>query len=706
MRRSYFALCYPSDDITSIAVNEFVRRAKDSRLFSNLTFQEEQEQCSHERNKDEWVEVFSQPPVTMTHVKTGIVVPEIKRIMNRDGIKSGSYANMVIVKQSPDQVGVPTDFVSHAWRNSFSKFVAALEAEAKSRGSQTTRFYWNDVFVEDQVSADEKPEDYFFNAFKMAVATINRTILVLDPLKNPIPLTRAWCVWEIYSTVSTDGAELVVALPPSERATLEAVLQDEFEQITSYLSSVNSETSECYGEATQNKIHRIIREKLSFNDVDSAVTKSLRKWLSQTAMSMLKSKADTDSDSEETLRLCNQVGAMLFENHDDFLNAERILQSALTKSKLKFGDAHDLTLVLTNNLAALFKNKGNILKAEELYKIVLMHRKNNADQISQLQTALNNLASVKQIQKKYEEAETLYMDVLNLGLSQDHVVIDLESIQTLRVEDLNEKHVLKTLNNLGTLMQVQQKWKLSKIFYKLVIELVKNSEESDTEKDEKMCKANGNLGKTYYQMANFEEAEQYLTQALETQTKVYGKHHRHSMASLSYLGEVLMRSKKFEEAHPLVLEQLTLSQRSDQHLNKGVSDKTYQLAYKFAVCLGKQNMFDKAAESLQPLFVEIQKKTSAANQEIKIRILTLHANFLQQMANKCTQASRKQIDLYIETQSVLTLLLAKNAQINRADPKTEKKLSDLTKILEQLNKISSPNSPRISSELKSVVQIK
>ena len=31
------------------------------------------------------------------------------------------------------------------------------------------------------------------------------------------------------------------------------------------------------------------------------------------------------------------------------------------------------------------------------------------------------------------------MDVLNLGLSQDHVVIDLESIQTLRVEDLNEK---------------------------------------------------------------------------------------------------------------------------------------------------------------------------------------------------------------------------------------------------------------------------
>ena len=114
MRRSYFALCYPSDDITSIAVNEFVRRAKDSRLFSNLPYQEEQEQCSHERNKDEWVEVFSQPPVTMTHVKTGIVVPEIKRIMNRDGIKSGSYANMVIVKQSPDQVGVPTDFVSHA----------------------------------------------------------------------------------------------------------------------------------------------------------------------------------------------------------------------------------------------------------------------------------------------------------------------------------------------------------------------------------------------------------------------------------------------------------------------------------------------------------------------------------------------------------------------------------------------------------------
>ena len=70
------------------------------------------------------------------------------------------YATLVIAKQNSNQIGIPTDFVSHAWRNSFTNFVAALEIEAAAR-NESNRFYWNDVFVEDQVDADKKPEDYF-----------------------------------------------------------------------------------------------------------------------------------------------------------------------------------------------------------------------------------------------------------------------------------------------------------------------------------------------------------------------------------------------------------------------------------------------------------------------------------------------------------------------------------------------------------------
>ena len=39
---------------------------------------------------------------------------------------------------------------------------------------------WNDLFVEEQ---------------------IDHTVLVLAPWDDPIPLTQAWCLWEIYSTL-------------------------------------------------------------------------------------------------------------------------------------------------------------------------------------------------------------------------------------------------------------------------------------------------------------------------------------------------------------------------------------------------------------------------------------------------------------------------------------------------------------------------
>ena len=77
----------------------------------------------------------------------------------------------VLQVQSPDMVGRPTVFASHAWRYKFSSFVAAVEVAlddlARERASAglppRTEYVWNDIFVEDQNSTMSKPEGYFFN---------------------------------------------------------------------------------------------------------------------------------------------------------------------------------------------------------------------------------------------------------------------------------------------------------------------------------------------------------------------------------------------------------------------------------------------------------------------------------------------------------------------------------------------------------------
>ena len=84
-------------------------------------------------------------------------------------------------------------------------------------GSASVRV-WNDIFVEDQNSTYAKPAEYFFTAFKDAVASIGHTVLVLAPWDAPIPATRAWCLWEIYSTLIAESRfEVVLSRTERER---------------------------------------------------------------------------------------------------------------------------------------------------------------------------------------------------------------------------------------------------------------------------------------------------------------------------------------------------------------------------------------------------------------------------------------------------------------------------------------------------------
>ena len=71
--------------------------------------------------------------------------------------------------------------------------------------------------MEDQNGPETKPGGYFFSAFRQAVETIGLTVLVLQPLHASIPMSRSWCVWEGFCTVSSrTRCELLLALPPSE----------------------------------------------------------------------------------------------------------------------------------------------------------------------------------------------------------------------------------------------------------------------------------------------------------------------------------------------------------------------------------------------------------------------------------------------------------------------------------------------------------
>jgi hypothetical protein len=91
-----------------------------------------------------------------------------------------------------------------------------------------SRYFWIDIFSVNQhvASAGQLSQDFWETTFTDMIASIGKTVVVMLPWSNPTPVTRIWCLWEIFSTIER-GAELWIALPElEEKALSDAVVTD------------------------------------------------------------------------------------------------------------------------------------------------------------------------------------------------------------------------------------------------------------------------------------------------------------------------------------------------------------------------------------------------------------------------------------------------------------------------------------------------
>ena len=92
-------------------------------------------------------------------------------------------------------------------------------------------------------AAHTYPSEWWQTSFTQAVGAIGHTALVLTPWRSPVPLRRAWCLWEIYSTLG-EKAKLSVCMSETENADFHRALVEDFESVLTSLSAIDAETAE------------------------------------------------------------------------------------------------------------------------------------------------------------------------------------------------------------------------------------------------------------------------------------------------------------------------------------------------------------------------------------------------------------------------------------------------------------------------------
>lgn len=134
-----------------------------------------------------------------------------------------------------------TTFVSHAWRYKFSELIESLNEPHQLLENNSLilnhKSFWLDLCVNDQWNAPNLPYKWWSSTFLNAIGDIGHTSLVLLPWDEPIPLTRAWCLYEILSTRLT-SSKLSILLSPTQRSAFYIKLSTDYDSIITSLSCI------------------------------------------------------------------------------------------------------------------------------------------------------------------------------------------------------------------------------------------------------------------------------------------------------------------------------------------------------------------------------------------------------------------------------------------------------------------------------------
>ena len=215
---------------------------------------------------------------------------------------TGSYAEHLLSHPSTAAlVSAKADvFVSYAWRYTLNQLVSALATHADA----AKLFFWIGAFVIDQHAASASHATAEWMAlFSGALASIGSAVVVLIPWDKPVPVSRAWCVFEHYALLS-QRIRTEALLSPADAADflrrLKAGLS--FDEINAVFTAIDVETSQASRPEDRDAIMTQVRA-LGVAKVNATASSAVK--------SFMLARARAEAQSSQDALVFNGLGALL-----------------------------------------------------------------------------------------------------------------------------------------------------------------------------------------------------------------------------------------------------------------------------------------------------------------------------------------------------------------------------------------------------------
>lgn len=318
-----------------------------------------------------------------------------------------SYCEMLL-KQGDPAVGIATVFISHAWKYHFLDVCDALLYHFRDN---LDVYIWFDLFSNNQHNATSYDFHWWSNTFMSAIEQFGHTVMVFAPWNDPIPLTRAWCLWELFCTINTNS-KFEVAMSRAEQQKFFADIQVDHNCVREMLAKIDVERSECYMPSDRSRIFAVVKESVGFGKLNSIVFDRMRKWIVDVIEAEVRHNKDLSDRERLELKRTLADQYLNFGNYD---RAEELNVELLAESQKLFGEEDNYTFVLSSQLAGVYYWQGRFDEAKPLYAKYLKYCEQNPDDHQfNYSEALSNVAFIHYGQGEYDDAIPLFEKALQI----------------------------------------------------------------------------------------------------------------------------------------------------------------------------------------------------------------------------------------------------------------------------------------------------
>ena len=225
--------------------------------------------------------------------------------------------------------------------------------------------------------------------------------------------------------------------------------------------------------------------------------------------------------------------------------AAGIAEEILALNKRLQGDNHLYIAQNLNNLANLYSLQKRYDQAESLYLEALkLSKQLLGEKHPEVATCMNNLATLYRKQGRYDEAQPLYLEALELR--QDILGKDNPDYAT-------------SVHNLAVLYDCQQRYDEAEPLYLEALELRKTILGED---HPDVATSLNDLALLYYSQEQYEEAEPLYQQALEIRKTILGYNSPEVAQTLNNLAALYSAQERHQEAEPLYQEALNIASQT------------------------------------------------------------------------------------------------------------------------------------------------